>query len=135
MTTNKTIKWLDIIDDVAAGYNSTPHRSIGMAPERVTYEDTEKIFKKLYPDIDLVVEPKLKKGNIVRILRKKSLFDKGYKQNWSTDVYKIKSHKQKAGVVWYKLVSLGGKEVSGSHYLYELRKIADDFESYNSKKF
>jgi len=133
MSENNTRQWIDVLPDIVHGYNHTPHRSTGIAPGEINDDNISEVFKKLYPDLDLLSEPRLKIGNIVRVLRKKSLFDKGYKQNWSSDVFKIRSVRQKAGVVWYKLTHLNNKSISGSHYYYELRKVAEDIESYDSK--
>jgi hypothetical protein len=130
---NKTKKWLDILPDIENGYNSTPHRSIGIAPEQVNISNSKKVFKTLYPGIDLISKPKLSKGNIVRVLRKKSLFEKGYKRNWSSKVFLIASTRQQAGRVWYKLSSLNGATKTGSHYFYELKLVSNDIESYRSR--
>ena len=133
MSENKTRKRIDVLPDIVNGYNNTPHRSTGIAPRLVTDEEISEVFKKLYPDLDILAAPRLKIGNIVRVLRKKSLFDKGYKQNWSSDVFKIRGIRQKASVVWYKLSHLNDKKITGSQYYYELRKISDDLESYQQK--
>jgi len=133
MHENKTKKWLDVLPDIESGYNSTPHRSIGLAPEQVNIANSKKVFKTLYPDIDLITKPKLSKGNIVRVLRKKSLFEKGYKQNWSSKVYIITKTRQQAGRVWYKLSCLNGTVKEGSHYFYELNFVSNDIESYRNR--
>ena len=133
MSLNKTRKWIDILPDIIRGYNGTPHRSIGIAPREVSDDNISLVFKKLYPNLELLAQPRLQVGNIVRILRKKSLFDKGYKQNWSSEEYKIRAILQKAGVVWYKLSHFNDSKISGSFYYYELRKIAKDLKSYNAK--
>jgi hypothetical protein len=93
MTENSTKRWIDFLPEAISNYNNTEHRSIGMAPNLVSFENRELVFKKLYPDIDLKVKCKLKVGWKVRIPTKKGIFDKGFKPNWSDDIYTIvKTH-------------------------------------------
>ena len=63
----------------------------------------------MFPKIDVHKTPRLKKGDIVRLLEKKRLFDKGYKRSWSKELYTIESTHQKSGVVWYHLKDQNGK--------------------------
>ena len=90
MTENNTKKWIDVLQDIVQNYNSTFHRSIGMAPSNVTFENRNEVFKKLYPKMDQKVKCKVKVGWRVRIPRQKPLFEKGFTPNWSTEVYIIK---------------------------------------------
>ncbi|CAG5103484.1 Oidioi.mRNA.OKI2018_I69.chr1.g792.t1.cds [Oikopleura dioica] len=129
MMKRKHKKWEDILEDVTANYNATPHSAIKMAPEDVNQSNRDSVFATLYPDIDKKATPRLKIGNIVRLKLEKSLFDKGYAQNWSTELYQILDVRQRAGIVWYKVGDLDGKRVDGIKYYYELNKVADDFES------
>ena len=78
---NKTKKWIDVLPEMTKNYNQTPHRSIGLAPSSVTFHNREAVFKRQFPKIDLHKTPRLKKGDIVRLLEKKKLFDKGYKRS------------------------------------------------------
>ena len=86
---NKTKRWVDVLQQFIHNYNNTPHRSIGMPPSKVTDNNASDVFKKLFPDIHLEAKPRLSVGNIVRILREKTIFEKGYKQSWSDKCYKI----------------------------------------------
>lgn len=123
---NKTKKWVDVIDQIVKNYNSTPHRSIGMAPNQVSDKNSKKVFNKLFPDIHLVAKPRLKSGNIVRILKNKSIFDKGYAKSWSDELYKIERVKQSAGRVWYTLSDSEGGKVTGIHYYWALNLVAEN---------
>ena len=121
---NKTKRWIDVLDQMIDNYNNTPHRSIGMSPNEVSDDNSDQVFKKMFPDIDLQTTPRLSKGNIVRILKQKTIFEKGYTQNWSDELYKIKSVHQAAGRVWYKVESLEGFLVPGIKYYWELNLVA-----------
>ena len=120
---NKTKRWLDVIQQITSNYNRTFHRSIEMAPNDVTDKNRKNVFSNLFPDISKKVKPKLKIGDIVRIVRKKNIFEKGYKQNWSDQKYRIRGFKSTAGRVWYYIEDLQGNRIPGSFYYYELNLI------------
>ena len=121
---NKTKKWIDVLQVFVKNYNRRPHRSIGMAPIEVTFQNSKKVYKRMFGDVDLRVIPRLEIGSRVRILQEKTLFEKGYKQNWSSEIYVIVSAIQKAGVVWYKLTKLDGTPLQGIKYYYQLNLVS-----------
>ncbi|CAG5091477.1 Oidioi.mRNA.OKI2018_I69.PAR.g13067.t1.cds [Oikopleura dioica] len=134
MKTNKTKNWIDALPQIIKGYNSTPHRSIGMAPSQVTQENRARVFANLYPDIDLKVKPRLKIGNVVRKKIKKDIFEKGYTENWSEEIYVVADIRQRAGIVWYKIADEEGKRQPGIKYYFELNYVCEDIESLRDKK-
>ena len=46
---NKTKKWVNIIQNVVDDYNKTPHSAHGFAPQDVASENRDIVYKKLYP--------------------------------------------------------------------------------------
>ena len=60
-------------------------------------------------------------GDNVRITRKKNLFDNGYTQRWTEEVFKI-STIQLTITVTYKITDYNGEEIQGSFYQQELQK-------------
>ena len=116
---NKTKKWIDVLQQVVDNYNNTPHRTIGMAPSKVTFQNSEEVYKKVFGDINLKIIPKLAKGDRVRLLREKTLFEKGYTPNWTEEIFVISDVRQQAGVVWYKVTKLAGQKVPGIKYYYQ----------------
>ena len=127
-------KWLDVLDDVISNYNKTPHRSTGMAPQDVTDENRDDVFKRLYPHSNLTVVCKLKVGDKVRKILEKSLFDKGYSKKWTDEIYKISDSRQSNTVCWYKLTDLQNKEVPGIWYYYQLKLVARNDNSSESRE-
>jgi len=121
---HKTKRWIDFLPQLVKNYNATPHRTIGMAPDQVTDQNSPEIYKKLHRDKDLKVVPRLQRGDKVRILVDKALFDKGYKQNWTEKIYQIKAVFQREGVVWYKIEDLENKEVPGIKYYWQLNLVS-----------
>ena len=123
---NKTKRWIDVLPQLIENYNNTPHRSIGMPPNRVTDENANKVFRTMFPDIELEAKPRLHKGDIVRKLTEKTIFEKGYKQSWSNELFKVTGIKQAAGRVWYIISDLDGNEQSGIKYYWQLNLVRND---------
>ena len=59
----------------------------------------------------------------MRKLLDKTIFDKGYKQTWSDQLYKITQVKQAAGRVWYILCDLDGIRQPGIKYYWQLNLV------------
>ena len=124
MYKQKSKKWIDFLPQLVKNYNRTPHRTIGMAPIRVTFQNSQEVYKRMFGDVNLKVIPRLAVGDRVRILRDKTLFEKGYTANWTEEIYKISNVHQKAGVVWYKIVTLDNKKIAGIKYYYQLNLVS-----------
>ena len=121
---NKTKNWIDVLDQFISNYNNTPHRSIGMPPRQVSDDNADQVFKHLFPDIHLESKPRLRTGDIVRILKEKTIFEKGYTQSWTDECYVIKSVHQTSGRIWYKLKTTSGTILPGIKYYWELNLVA-----------
>ena len=48
-----------------------------MARSKVNDEKGSSVYKKMFPDIQLESKPRLPAGNVVRVLKEKSSFEKG----------------------------------------------------------
>ena len=110
MTTIGKNVCIDVLDDIVKKYNNTVHSSIEMKPKNVTdikyVEYSEETNKK---------DPKFKIGENVRISKYKSIFAKGYKPNWSEEVFDV--NKIQNTVPWTYLINdLNGEEIKGSFY-------------------
>ena len=121
---DKTTNWVDVLPVFTKNYNSTPHSSHGFPPEDVSSENRDIVYKKLYPQNTLTIVCKLKIGDKVRKIRDKTLFEKGYTENWSDEIYKISASRQSNTVCWYKLENLAGEEQEGVWYYYQLNLVA-----------
>ena len=108
--------YIDKLDDIVNEYNNTHHRTIKMKPVDVknnTYID----FKKDVNDKN----PKFKVSDHVRISKYKNIIPKGYRPNWSEEVFVIK--KVKNTVPWtYVINDLNGEESIGTFYEKKLQK-------------
>ena len=66
--------------------------------------------------------PKCSIGDNVRITKKKNIFDKGYTQRWTEEVFTI-SKIQLTIPVTYKITDCNGEEIQGSFYEPELQNL------------
>ena len=83
-------RWIDIVDDLVAGYNNSKHRSIGMTPNQVTSENETEVRANLYPTmIQNTKKPQFAPGETVRITRQKGAFEKGYEMTYTYEVFAI----------------------------------------------
>ncbi|RWS01909.1 hypothetical protein B4U79_00095 [Dinothrombium tinctorium] len=82
--------WIDVIDDLVLNYNNSVHRTIKMTPVEASLKDNEgKVMINLYPTLNQVYKAKFKEGDMVRISKYKTPFEQGYKQNFTTEIFKI----------------------------------------------
>ena len=119
----KTKKWIDVIDQIAENYNNTPHSAHGLKPIDVTEENRQEVYDKMYPNRNKSVICKFNIGDRVRKIREKTLFEKGYTQNWSDEIYKIADIRQSNGICWYILKTLGEEKVYGIWYYHQLNLV------------
>ena len=120
----KTKRWIDALDNVIENYNRTPHSAHNLPPQDVNDENRDVVYKRLYPFKSITVVCRLKEKDRVRKIKEKTLFEKGYKINWSEQIYEIKAARQSNGVCWYKLNSLDNIEQPGIFYYYQLNLVS-----------
>ena len=130
---HKTKKWIDIIDQFVRNYNTTPHSSHGLTPLDVTSENRDEVYKKLYPRIKLTTICKFQKGDKVRHLLNKSLFEKGYTKTWTEEIYTIADVRQSNLVCWYILKDHEGSKVTGIWYYNQLKLVSKNVDTSNGK--
>ena len=131
---NKTKNWRDIIQQIVDNYNKTPHSSHGLPPQDVTKDKIKEVYKKLYPDLSLKTVCKLKVGDKVRTIIDKEIFEKGYTQSWSDEIYIIREIRQQAGVCWYILEDHQKRKINKIYYYYQLNLVARNVRKYAKPK-
>jgi len=79
-TDANTLRFADQLPQLVQGYNATCHRSIGMAPKDVTWDNEEAVWKRLYEKRlkEKHPQPKFKVGDRVRLNKIHRTFGKGY---------------------------------------------------------
>ena len=84
------------------------------------------VLRNLYQEFaGKTLAPTYSIGDHVRITRKKKIFDKGYTQRWTEEVFKI-SNIQLTIPVTYKITDYNGEGIRGSFYEQELQKAKQD---------
>lgn len=116
-------KWLDILNDLVAAYNSSKHRTIGMKPNEVTAAKVETLLKRLQPRERSRKIPKFRIGDKVRISKNKHVFEKGYTPNWTTEIFTVDRVVASTSPVTYKLKDYQDKPISGGFYEEELLRV------------
>lgn len=118
-------RWVDILQNLVNGYNKSKHRSTKFAPNDVSNENEDEVRKNLFPKIKKYkkyVTPIFKIGDSVRITRKKSIFQKGYEQTYSYEVFTICEIKDTYPVT-YGIKDYKGEVIKGSWYASELQAV------------
>ena len=90
MDHNKTKKFVPALQLLVNGYNNSVHRTIKMKPADVNFDNAARVRAILYPNkrskkpcSDIHI------GDKVRALKYKGVFTKGYKQNFSSEIYQV----------------------------------------------
>ena len=122
-TLNGNYKWFDVLPRMLSEYNGRKHRTIGMRPIDVTPAIADRLLSSVYSGIKIAAPAKFKVGDKVRVSKYKTIFEKGYTPNWSTEVFKIVTV-QRTNPVTYLLEDWRGNSVAGGFYEYELLKAA-----------
>jgi hypothetical protein len=115
--------WVDKLDDLMRKYNHRVHRTIQMAPAKVTLKDEKRL-----QHIHNFLHKSKKRGRVkfrlndaVRISKIKGVFEKSYTPSWSTEVFRIKEVCNTSPVT-YKLEDLKGTPIQGGFYNEEICK-------------
>lgn len=123
-TNNGNYRWIDSLPRLVSEYNARKHRAIGMRPIDVTPAIANKLLKTVYSRVKIAAPARFKVGESVRVSKFKTIFEKGYTPNWTTEVFKIVKV-QKTNPVTYLLEDSCGKPVAGGFYEYELHRVAN----------
>ena len=118
-------RWVHILQHLINGYNKTKHSSTGFAPNNVSASNERVVRKKLFPKIKKdkkYLKAKFNVGDSVRITRKKSIFQKGYEQTYSYEIFEISVIKNTYPIT-YGLKDYKGEEIKGSFYTNEIQLI------------
>lgn len=122
-TENKTNKWIDILQDFSTNINNSVNRSIGMPPAKVNLENSDSIWKKLYPNKGKQIKcDRIMVGDRARTVLPAKVFDKGYRQAWSNEIFTVHAIEKSMGFCLYILKS--DKVLPRKYYLAELNFVS-----------
>lgn len=118
-SSSRTYRYLDVLPDLVKSYNETFHRSIKTAPILVDASNEARIRRILYKPKPKKLRYKFKVGDTVRIVSKKLVFAKGYRPNWTEEVFTVTAL-YSTDPPTYGLTDLGGEKIEGKFYSQEL---------------
>nr|CAD2193613.1 unnamed protein product [Meloidogyne enterolobii] len=131
-TEKRTLKWVDVIQDIVNAINNSFNSSIDMRPVDVTYKNAEKLRLKLKDKARVELGPKRWKntnfsvGDKVRIEKYKHIFQKGYLPNFTDEIFVINQvrlvpHQRPT----YRLNDQKGELIRGWFYANDLCLVRD----------
>ena len=129
LTATGGTRYADILPGIVRSYNKTPHTSIGMTPENVSYRNQETVWNRLYGqqisgrNKRLVKKPMFSVGDHVRISRARATFERGYTIKWTREIFVVDSVDVTTTPIVYELVDLDKEPVLGTFYRQELQKV------------
>ena len=114
-------KWLTLLPQLVHFYNNKRHRTIGLKPAEITKKHEKIILNTVYNHIKNTHIPKFKVSDHVRISKYRSVFDKNYRPNWSTEIFTIRKV-HLTNPVTYLLEDNEKQEIKGGFYELQLKK-------------
>lgn len=115
-------KWIKHVQEIVKEYNNTQHSTIKMKPKDVTKHDETRLLSTVFNYPKTMTKNKFKINEYVRISKSKGIFSKGYKLNWSTEIFKICFINNKYPVT-YIIEDYLGNQIKGRFYEHELQKV------------
>lgn len=130
-------RYIDHLQDFAGNYNGTYHRTIGMAPQKVTKtKETDLWWRMYWPKkqepirkVKVTRKPfRFKIGDQVRITYLRNPFTREYDEKWTGEIFKISQRILRGGLPIYRITDFNGDEIKGTFYQSELQKtnVKDD---------
>ena len=126
MEHHNSVRWVDFIRPALSIYQSRKHSSIGMSPDEAEDEENhaaiyDKLLRKYAKDdriryIKNKKLPKFRKGDIVKIFKKKGIFTRGFNQSVTKEYFTIYHIDRRLSKDRYYLKDLTGERIIGSFY-------------------
>lgn len=124
-------QWLHLIPTIVDEYNNTTHSAHKMTPVEASKPENESIVKqRLHAKMKKYTSkpPKFAVGNKVRIYSYKYTFDKGYKKNYTDEVFEVSA--VHPTVPWtYSISDSSGEQIQGKFYNEEMIHSEFDFDN------
>ena len=125
-TKKQTYEYVSHLQDFAASYNSTPHRSIKMKPADVNYSNEAELWERQYgrpSPWKPVKKFKFEIGDHVRISFIRTTFMREYNEKWSGEIFTVKNRFVRDGIPVYELQDYSGEDIQGTFYQDELQSV------------
>ena len=135
------LRYLEVLQDLADGYNNTVHESIATTPNRAAKKNKEDELwedQYVYPfwkDLQKRRGKKEKKkknrfaykiGQRVKISFLREPFSREYHQKWTSEIFTIRKRRKLTAIPVYEIDDFAGDTVKGIFYQNELQKVEFD---------
>ncbi len=116
------------LQKIVDGLNHTVHSSHKLRLVDVSIENQDVVFARLYLDHNSkVMKPIYKKGDKVRLSKLRSPFQKGFRQNYTKEIFEITDVILTRSPPMYKIKSIKDNvPISGSMYAEEMVKVEEN---------
>lgn len=132
ITYQQSYRYVDHLQDFAANYNATYHRTIGIPPDKVTKAKETDVWWRMYwpKKTPVISKPKrvrrpfrFKVGDRVRISHLRNIFTREYDEKWSGEIFVVSERRLRGGLPVYRLKDYLNDEIKGTFYQAELQKV------------
>ena len=121
-TRNKTKRYIDILPDLVKSINNSFHRTIKTTPASVDKSNQSEIWETLYASKKKPYKVRFNVGDQVRISIEKHILSKGYRPNYSKEVF-IVSKILRREPATYKIKDGQDEVIDGVFYNEELVRV------------
>ncbi|XP_070156725.1 uncharacterized protein [Polyergus mexicanus] len=95
-----------------------------MRPVDVIPAIADKLLNTVYSNIKIAAPAKFKVADPVPVSKFKTIFEKGFTPNWTTEIFRI-TKIQRTNPVTYLLKDSRGEPIAGGFYEHELLRVGD----------
>ena len=119
-----TRKYVDVLQNFVDSYNRTIHSSIKMRPIDVTLENAHKAYENLRKKYKSILrKSKYKVNQLIRISRKRGVFEKAYYAGWTEEIFRITKILKHRTPSVYEIKDLNDEPIDGFFYEEELNPV------------
>lgn len=124
-------RYINVLQDIVHSYNNTVHSTTGRRPADVSARDVPQIYAYTHRqhrnDRNFLhaTQPKFRQNDYVRVIKKKTAFDAGYREKWGREVFRVTKIINKSPFRLYTLNDLKNQPIDGKFYAQELQKVAE----------
>ena len=92
LTDQNTRRYISHLDQIVAGYNNSPHRTIKMSPASVNRKNENTVRRQIYGEEKQktkLIQPRFRVGDLVYVAHDKGTFARGFRPNFKPPAYRI----------------------------------------------
>ena len=134
LTSKSNGRYLNVLQDFVDAYNETEHGTTGVAPNDVDESNQSEMFDAIYETKPWrKANTPLRVGDLVRISKARSSFERGYTPNWTREIFRITKVLVNERPIVYEIEDYGGEAIRGTFYRQELQVVKEP-ESFKIEK-